>query len=1201
MRNFIQQGLALRELLRERILVLDGAMGTMLQQANLTAEDFGGANLEGCNENLVITRPDVVSSIHRKYLEAGSDIIETNSFGSTPVVLAEYGLGARAREISKIAAALARKAADDFSTPAKPRFVAGAMGPTTKAISVTGGITFEQLRNNYHEQAHGLIEGGADVLLLETCQDTRNIKAGILAVQQLGHELGQPIPLMVSVTIEPMGTMLAGQSIEALWSSLDHVDLISLGLNCATGPEFMTDHVRTLQSLTSGFVSCYPNAGLPNEEGLYHETPTSLAQQLERFVDRGWLNVVGGCCGTTEQHIRAIAQMVQGKSPRRPADPKHRAVYSGIEIIEAEESTRPLIVGERTNVIGSRQFKNLVAAELWEEATEIARRQVKSGAHILDVCLQSTDRDEITDLPPFYDQLIRKIKAPIMIDTTDPRAVELALTYCQGKSIINSINLEDGEEKFERVCPLARSYGAAVIVGCIDEDPVQAQAFTRERKLEIAERSYRLLTERFGIHVENIIFDPLVFPCGTGDKNYIGGALETIEGVRLIKKQIPHVRTVLGISNVSFGLPPGAREVVNSVFLYHCTKAGLDLAIVNAERIERFGSIPEAERKLAEDLLFNTPPKSVPEGHPQAGDLRNAPADWRDQTEDQKAAINQFHITAITDHFRASGSRKKERAADLPLDQRLANYILEGSKDGLVDDLNRKRAEGNAPLDIINGPLMTGMAEVGRLFNNNELIVAEVLQSAEAMKAAVSHLEQFMEKADTEKRAKVMLATVKGDVHDIGKNLVEIILKNNGYEVINLGIKVPPEELIRAHREHQPDAIGLSGLLVKSAQQMVTTATDLREAGIDVPLLVGGAALSEKFTRSKIAPQYATAVCYAKDAMTGLRLMNHLSDPSQRQAVLRDNTFAGSIAVEEVARVPAGPAGEDRSPRIRTDIPIPNLTYLDRKARSIPDRNEIWSYINPYMIFGRHMGFRGNFEKALKERDPRALELFHSMEEVKREAESFMKISAVWQFFEAEREGNSIALFEPGKSSPIHKFHFQRQRVGEKLCLSDYILPPNPVGTSNNGADEKNPRRDHLALFVVTAGAGVRERSEEAKAAGRYLFSHGLQALAIETAEACAEWLHRRIREDWGFPDPPTLTMAERFTSRYRGKRYSFGYPACPNLDDQAGIWMLLHPEEIGVHLTEGMMMDPEASVSALVFHHPDCAYFTVGDQPDSQ
>src|SRR5580704_17333232 len=463
MTNFIQQGLALRELLRERILVLDGAMGTMLQQANLTAADFGGPQLEGCNEYLVISKPEAVLSIHRKYLEAGSDIIETNSFGSTPVVLAEYGLGSRAREISRKAAELARQAAEEFSTPAKPRFVAGSMGPTTKAISVTGGIDFEQLQNNYHEQARGLIEGGADLLLLETCQDTRNIKAGILAIEQLSKDLGQPIPLMVSVTIEAMGTMLAGQGVEALWSSIDHVDLISLGLNCATGPEFMTDHVRTLHSLTSGFVSCYPNAGLPNEEGLYQETPTSLADQLERFIDRGWLNIVGGCCGTTEQHIRAIAQMAEGKKPRRAPAPNHRAVYSGIEIIEAEESTRPLIVGERTNVIGSRLFKNLVAAEQWEEATEIARRQVKSGAHIVDVCLQSTDRDEMSDIPPFYDQLIRKIKAPIMIDTTDPRGVELALTYCQGKSIINSINLEDGEEKFEKICPLARTYGAAVI------------------------------------------------------------------------------------------------------------------------------------------------------------------------------------------------------------------------------------------------------------------------------------------------------------------------------------------------------------------------------------------------------------------------------------------------------------------------------------------------------------------------------------------------------------------------------------------------------------------------------------------------------------------------------------------------------------------------------------------------------------------
>ena len=1188
MRNLLQQGVVLRGLLRERILVLDGAMGTMLQQANLTAADFGGPQLEGCNENLVMTRPDVVLDIHRKYLEAGSDIIETDSFQSSPIVLAEYGLEAQARQISRRAAELARQAADEFSTSTKPRFVAGSMGPTTKALSLTQGVRFDQLRDSYREQATGLIEGGADALLLETCFDTRNIKAGVIAIQELSREIGQPIPLMISVTIEQQGTMLAGQGIEALWASLDHLDLISIGLNCATGPEFMTDHIRTLQSLTSRFVSCYPNAGLPREDSTYGETPTSLAEQLERFVDRGWLNIVGGCCGTTEKHIHAIAQMAAGKSPRQPVESSHRAVYSGIEIIEAEDSTRPLIVGERTNVIGSREFKKLVAAEQWEEATEIARRQVKSGAHIVDVCLQSTDRDEVQDVPPFYEKLIRKIKVPIMIDTTDARGIELALTYCQGKSIINSINLEDGEEKFERVCPLARSYGAALIVGCIDEDPVQAQAFTRERKLEIAERSLALLTGKFGIPAENIIFDPLVFPCATGDENYIGGAVETIEGIRLIKQKIPHVRTVLGISNVSFGLPPGAREVVNSVFLYHCTKAGLDLAIVNAEKIERYPSIPEAERKLAEDLLYNRAPANVPPDHPQAELLRGAPGDWREQTREQKAAVNQFHIAAISAHFRGAGARKKAKAEDLPLDQRLANYIIEGSKDGLVEDLERKRAEGVAPLDIINGPLMAGMGEVGRLFNNNELIVAEVLQSAEAMKASVNHLEQFMEKADTEKRAKVILATVKGDVHDIGKNLVEIILKNNGYDVINLGIKVPPEDLIRAHREHHPDAIGLSGLLVKSAQQMVITAADLREAGITVPLLVGGAALSERFTKTKIAPSYSTAVCYAKDAMTGLRLMNELSDPAKRAGTLELHTFAGVAVAEETESQPVKPAGDERSPKIRTDLPIPVVAYLDRKARRVPDLQEVWGYVNPYMVFGRHLGYRGNFEKALAEREPRALELFNKMEEVKQEAALFMKISATWQFFEAERVGNSIALFAPDGSAPLHTFHFQRQRVGEKLCLSDYILPP------------RNGQRDHLALFVVSAGEGIRARAESAKASGRYFYSHALQALALETAEACAEWLHRRIREDWGFPDPPGLTMPERFTSRYRGKRYSFGYPACPNLEDQAGLWSLLRPEEIGVHLTEGMMMDPEASVSALVFHHPDCSYFNVGSEPAS-
>jgi 5-methyltetrahydrofolate--homocysteine methyltransferase len=1171
MRELKQSEKALRELLAQRILVLDGAMGTMLQQRNLSAADFGGPSLEGCNENLVRTRPDVVLDIHRKYFEAGSDIVETNSFGGTPLVLGEYGLQADARELNRLAASLARQAADEFSTPAKPRFVAGSMGPTTKAITVTGGVTFEGLQDTYYVQTKGLVEGGVDLLLIETSQDTRNIKAALLAIQRLSKELGTPIPFVISVTIEPMGTMLAGQTVEAMWASLRHAHPLAFGMNCATGPEFMTDHIRTLSTLTGEFVSCYPNAGLPNEEGKYLETPTSLATQLEKFVNHGWLNIVGGCCGTTEKHISALAQMVQGKKPRvRPAE-SHRAVYSGIETIEAEDSTRPLLVGERTNVIGSRLFKNLVAEEKWEEATEIARRQVKGGAHIVDVCLQSTERDEKKDIPPFYEKLIRKIKAPIMIDTTDPAALRLALTYCQGKAIINSINLEDGEEKFEKVVPIAHDFGAALVVGCIDEDPVQAQAFTRERKREIAKRSYELLTKKYGIAPEDIIFDPLVFPCATGDENYIGGAVETMEGIRVIKEALPDVRTILGISNVSFGLPAGAREVVNSVFLYYCTKAGLDLAIVNTEKLERFPSIPEHERRLAENLLFQHPPKDVPADHPQRELLNNVLADWRQQSREQKAAVNQFHIAAITEHFRTAGKKQKVKKEDLPLDQRLANYIIEGTRDGLIPDLEQKRAEGIAPLDIINGPLMGGMAEVGRLFNANELIVAEVLQSAEAMKAAVSHLEQFMEKSDTSKRGKVVLATVKGDVHDIGKNLVEIILKNNGFDVVNL-------------QAHQPDAIGLSGLLVKSAQQMVATANDLKDAGIAVPLLVGGAALSAKFTQQKIAPSYGGAVCYAKDAMTGLRLMNELMDPATRARVLSEHVISGNgTSVKTTVKLAERPA-VTRSPKVRANLPIPPAAYLDRKVRLVPDLREVWSYINPFMLYGRHMGYRGDFEKHLASRETKAVELYNEMEEVKNDALAFMKIRAVWQFFEAENEGDALHLYAPGAENPLLTWSFKRQKAGDQLCLSDYILPP------------LHGQRDHVAIFVVTAGEGIREGAEKAKQAGYYFKSHGLQALAIETAEGCAEWLHRRIREDWGFPDPPEMTMAQRFTSRYRGKRYSFGYPACPNLDDQAGIWMLLRPEEIGVHLTEGMMMDPEASVSALVFHHPDCAYFSVGD-----
>jgi len=1158
----------LLEVLGERILVLDGAMGTAIQQHNLTALDFGGHEYEGSNDHLVLTRPDVILDIHRSYLQAGSDIIETNSFNATAGDLKGFGLAEKAYDINHTAAKLARQVADEASTTAKPRFVAGSMGPTTKAITVTGGITFDNLKKDFHYQALALIEGGADLLLLETCQDTRNVKAGLLGIQQVFEELGRKVPVMVSGTIEPMGTMLAGQPADALVASLAHIDLLSIGLNCATGPEFMTDHIRTIHEMAQTGVSCYPNAGLPDEDGQYLETPESLAGALERFVKNGWLNLVGGCCGTTHDHLHAIAQMVDGKEPRRHRGPRH-TYYSGIELVEASEDNRPLLVGERTNEVGSRAFKRLITNEKYEEASEIGRKQVKNGAQIIDINLENTDRDELEDIDRFYEKIIHKVKAPLMIDSTNSESVERALTYCLGKSIINSINFEDGEERFNEVLPLVKKYGAAIIIGSIDEDKEQAQAITRERKLSIAQRAHDLCTKTWGIAAEDLIFDPLVFPCATGDENYIGSAVETVESVRLIKQQLPQCKTVLGVSNVSFGLPSAAREVVNSVFLYHATKAGLDLAIVNTEKLERYAAIPDEEKKLTEVLLWNTPLEGS-----------DAPSDYREQSPEQRAEINQHHIAKITEHFRGSKGRVKKVAADLPLDERLANYIIEGTKEGLVADLETKRAEGTAPLDIINGPLMNGMKEVGRLFNNNELIVAEVLQSAEAMKAAVNHLEQYMERVEGSSNGKIILATVKGDVHDIGKNLVDIILTNNGFEVINLGIKVPPEDLIKAYREHSPDVIGLSGLLVKSAQQMVITAGDLREAGVSVPVLVGGAALSDSFTRRKIAPSYKSPVCYAKDAMSGLSLMDRLMDPKERSAVVEEHAPREDDRPVRTEEAPV--ISLKRSSRARVDIPVLPAPYSERVTRDVPQLDEVWSYLNPQMLYSRHMGLQGSFEKKLAERDPKALELRAIMEDVKDEARGFFKVRAVWQFFDAESEGNTIRIFSNGGSGPRSEFCFPRQRRDDGLSLADFVVP------SSNGV------RDSVAAFVVGAGEGIRERAEQYKQDGEYLKSHAIQALAIESAEAAAEWLHRRIREDWGFGDPPEMTMLDRFKSKYRGRRYSFGYAACPNLDDQKVLFELLRPEDIGVELTDGCMMEPEASVSAVVFQHPDCIYFDV-------
>ncbi len=1150
----------LRDLLDERLLILDGAMGTALQACDLSAADFGGPALEGCNENLILTRPDVVRRVHESYLDAGSDIVESNTFGAVRHVLAEYGLEDKAFELNREGARLAKQAALKFSTPGSPRLVAGALGPGTKTISVTGGISFDDVARNYEEAARGLLEGGADLLLLETQQDTLNVKASLIGFERAFAAYGRTLPVVLSVSIETMGTMLGGQTAEALCDALSGRDLLALGLNCATGPDFMTDHLRTISELTSAYTICYPNAGLPDENGRYNETPEMIARKLERFCLEGWVNILGGCCGTTPRHIRLVSEMARGRPPRRPSRAP-RAAVSGLESLALDEDRRPLLVGERTNAIGSRLFKELIAKGGYDDAAEIGRRQVRSGAHVVDVCLANPDRDERADMIAFLERLTKKIKAPLMIDSTDAAVIEEALKRTPGKSIVNSINLEDGEERFAKVVPLLKRYGAAVVVGTIDEDKKMGMALTRERKLEIARRSFELLAGKYGLPPEDLIFDPLVFPAGTGDKNYWGSAVETIEGVRLIKRALPRCRTVLGVSNVSFGLPPAGREVLNAVFLHHCVEAGLDLAIVNAEKLARYTTIPEAEKKLAWDLLTWKGP-----GDPSRPSGYDAVAEFS------------AHFRAAKPAHQAASERSK-----LPVDERLARNVIEGSKEGLLDDL-AETLKTRRPLEIINGPLMKGMDEVGRLFGANEMIVAEVLQSAEVMKAAVAFLEPHMDKQSAATRGKVVLATVKGDVHDIGKNLVHIILKNNGYEITDLGIKVAPETLIEAVKRVAPHILGLSGLLVKSAQQMSVTAEDLAASGIRLPILVGGAALSARFTATRIAPLYDGPVLHAKDAMTGLDLANQLRDPGLREKLLARNKELQQHLAASAVPAPAPANGDSRAapkPRREADIPTPP----DLKLHVVSDFSleDIFRYVNPIMLYGKHLGLKSP-ERALAEGQPKAVELSREIAALQNEilAKRLMTAKAVYRFFPARAEGNRVSLYwSTTDQAPAAVFDFPRQPSGDRLCLSDFVSPERP---------------DYLALFVVTCGEGVRELSDRCREEGQYLKSHALQALAIESAEGFAELLHQRLRSMWGIGDPPGMTLKEKFQARYRGLRVSFGYPACPNLEDQAKLFALLDPKaNIGVSLTEGFMMEPEASVSALVFHHPDARYFSVG------
>ena len=1153
--------------LKNRILLLDGAMGTMIQKQNLTADDFGGEKYEGCNDYLVLTKPEIIKNIHKEYLKSGSDIIETNSFGALDIVLKDYDLEDRAFEMSKRAAELVNEAILEYRSenPDDTRhlYVAGALGPSNKSISVTGGVTFDELVHTYYTAVSGLLAGGVDLILFETIQDTRNLKAAYLGLKKAMEE-NYTVPLMLSFTIESTGTTLAGQTADAFYYAVNHMHPFSVGLNCATGPEFMTQFLKTLNDISNTYISVYPNAGLPNEDGEYEETPVTLANKLEPFFKNKYLNIVGGCCGTTPDYIKEIKEKTVNYEPRNIDKDKNFNNLSGLISLETPKD-RPIYVGERTNVIGSRIFKNLIAQEKFDEATEVARLQIKGDADVIDVCLANPDRDEVADMKAFLEKVSKFAKVPIMIDSTDINVVEKGLTYLQGKGIINSINLEDGEEKFKKMAEVIKEFGAAVVVGLIDEE---GMAVSLEKKIKVARRSYELLTKKYGIDERDIIFDTLVFPVATGDQKYIGSASATIEAIREIKKEMPNVKTILGVSNISFGLPIAGREVLNTYYMNKAYEAGLDFAIVNTEKIIPMDEISDEEKELSENILFHTDDENV--------------SKFANFYRDKKA------------------TKKKVDVSNLTAEEKVSNLVVEGSKKDLtvlLDELLKKYT----PIEIINGPLMTGMDEVGRLFNKNDLIVAEVLQSAEVMKASVAHLEQFMEKDESSVKGKIIMATVKGDVHDIGKNLVGIIIGNNGYEVIDLGINTPAEKIRDAVVKEKADFLGLSGLLVKSAAEMVNTVAVLREAGISIPIFVGGAALTEKFTVNKIEPAYENnIVIYSKDAMTALSDLNKMIDEKKfeefREYLQKRRDLLLIKDEKELQKLKVKQTVSDIKDKDGTfdysKIEIPKYNFekiykpetLNKQIITNIKAKDVFPFINLQMLIGKHLGLKWIVGKMLEKQDPRTVKMYNEIKDIIEHGDEYFDITAIYKYFPVRRkygkEKNefSLEILSDDLSKVIETFNFPRQKYGQYLSLNDYV---NPDGI------------DYVGFFVVTAGEKSRIVSNELKAKGEFYKGHLVNSIGLELAEATSEYIHQIMRKDVGIIDKE-LQMEDILKANYQGNRYSFGYPACPDLSDQKKLFKLLKPEIYGIKLTDEFMMYPEASVSAIVFSQPFCKYFNM-------
>src|SRR3954447_4314057 len=1145
---------------RDRVVIYDGAFGTYMQQQGLTADDFGGPALEGCNEMLVLTRPDLVAQMHEDFFAVGVDVVETATFGAFAIPLGEYGIADKTYEINLKAAQIAREVADGHDG-----YVAGSMGPGTKFASL-GQIRFAELRDAYEEEARGLLDGGVDLLLVETQFDLLGLKAGVIGARRAMAAIGREVPLQVQVTIELTGRMLPGTEIAAALCVIDSMRADVVGLNCATGPSEMAEHLRHLSQHARMPISCIPNAGLPSVvEGQMHYdlTPEQLADYHHRFITEMGVSIVGGCCGTTPEHLRAVVEKCGSLTPA-PREPVHEPGAASIySFTPFDQDITYLTIGERTNANGSKKFREAMLEADWDMCVQMAREQEKEGAHVLDVCVDYVGRDGAVDMDEIASRFATQATVPLVLDSTESPVLEAGLQWLGGRAILNSANLEDGEgegTRFHRVMTLANEYGAAVICLLIDEE---GQARDIEWKLRVAHRIHDLAVNRYGLESQDLIFDALTFPLSTGDEDLRGDGMATIEAIRRIKTEIPGAHTVLGLSNVSFGLKPAARHVLNSVFLHECREAGLDSAIVHAARIMPLNRIPDEQVKVCLDLIY----------------------DRRDEATGYDPLQELLHIFEDVQ----VGEVVTEDRTDWTIDHRLSQRIIDGDRDGLNVDLDTAMAEGNTPLVIINEFLLAGMKVVGELFGSGQMQLPFVLQSAEAMKAAVAYLEPHMERVEGDTgKGRIVLATVRGDVHDIGKNLVDIILTNNGYEVHNLGIKVSITEMVDKALEVNADAIGMSGLLVKSTLIMRDNLEELNSRELShIPVLLGGAALTRSYVERDLRDVYEGRLFYGKDAFEGLHVMDRLG--SVRRGTTEDDPDWGRVPSE--SRVPA------RSSLRSDDTPV----EVPARSPEVEDNNEIFvppftgarvikgiaiddiaGYVNETALFRNQWQYRpekGEDDDAFKARIRPVLR----DELAKAKAADLLQPSVVYGYFPASGDGDDVVIWEDeSRDNEITRFAFPRQRKAPFLCIADFVRPI------------EAPEVDYVAFHIVTMGPAVSEATAKLFADDRYQDYLHLHGLGVEMAEALAEYWHHRIREEWGFADEDGPSLAGLFRQQYRGGRYSWGYPACPDLEDNVKVAELLEADRIGVVCSEDISFQyqPEQTISAIICHHPQAKYF---------